>query len=73
MDENVHTFKARLVAKGFKQTHGVDYDETFSPVPMLKSIRILLAITMYYDYKICQMDVKTTLLNRELLEGVFMT
>ena len=73
MDENVHTFKAQLVAKGFKQTHGVDYDETFSPVPMLKSIRILLAITTYYDYKICQMDVKTTLLNGKFLEGVYMT
>ena len=44
MDGNVHTYKERLVAKGFKQTHGIDYDETFSPVAMLKSIRILLAI-----------------------------
>ena len=50
MDGNVHTFKARLVAKGFKQTHSVDCDETFSPVAMLKSIRILLAIVAYYDY-----------------------
>ena len=52
MDGNVHTYKARLVAKGFKQTHGIDYDETFSPVVMLKSIRILLAIAAYYDYEI---------------------
>ena len=29
MDGEVHTYKARLVAKGFKQTHGIDYDETF--------------------------------------------
>ena len=46
------TFKGRLVAKGFRQTHGIDYDETFSPVVMLKSIRILLAIAAYYDYEI---------------------
>ena len=64
MDDNVHTFKARLVAKGFKQTHGVDYDETFSPMAMLKSIRILLAIAAYYDYEILKMDVKITFLNR---------
>ena len=52
MDGNVHTYKARLVAKGFKQTHGIDYDETFLPVAILKSIRILLAIAAYYDCEI---------------------
>ena len=52
MDGNVHTFKARLVAKGFKQTNGIDYHETFSPVAMLKYIRILIAIATYYDYGI---------------------
>ncbi|KAJ9546463.1 hypothetical protein OSB04_019006 [Centaurea solstitialis] len=49
MDGNVHTFKARLVAKGFTQTHGINYDETFSPVAMLKSIRILMAISAYFN------------------------
>ena len=73
MDGNVHTFKARLAAKGFKQTHGVDYDETFSPVAMLKSIIILLAIVAYNNYEIRQMDVKTTFLNEKLLEDVYMT
>ena len=52
MDGNVHIHKARLVAKGFKQIQGIDYDETFSPVAMLKSIRILLAIAAFYDYEI---------------------
>ncbi len=46
------TYKGRLVAKGFRQTHGVDYDKTFSFVVMLKSIKILLAIAAYHDYEI---------------------
>ncbi|KAK8516822.1 hypothetical protein V6N12_049534 [Hibiscus sabdariffa] len=38
MDGNVQTYKGRVVAKGFRQIHGVDYDETVSPVAMFKSI-----------------------------------
>ncbi|KAJ9552454.1 hypothetical protein OSB04_016499 [Centaurea solstitialis] len=72
MDGNVHTFKARLVAKGFTQTHGIDYDETFSPVAMLKSIRILMAISTYFNYEIWQMDVKTAFLNGKLTEDIYM-
>ncbi|KAI3819532.1 hypothetical protein L1987_13373 [Smallanthus sonchifolius] len=72
MDGNVETFKARLVVKGFTQTQGIDYDETFSPVAMLKSISILLAIAVYYDYKIWQMDVKTAFLNGHLTGDVYM-
>ena len=67
-DDNVVVNKARLVAKGFRQVQGVDYDETFSPVSMLKSIRIMLAISAFYDYEIWQMDVKTTFLNGFLKE-----
>ena len=48
-DGNVTVYKARLVAKGFRQVQGVDYDETFSPVAMLKSVRIMLAITAFYE------------------------
>ena len=57
-DGQVETCKARLVAKGFRQKYGIDYDETFSLIAMLKSIRILLAIAAYHDYEIWQMDVK---------------
>ena len=51
-DGNVSVYKARLVVKGFRQIHGIDYDETFSSVVMIRSIRIILAITAYYDYEI---------------------
>ena len=57
-DGNVTVYKAWLVAKGFRQVQGVDYDETFSRVAMLKSVRTMLAIATFYDYEIWQMDVK---------------
>jgi hypothetical protein len=40
------------VAKGFKQIHGIDCDETFSLVVMLKYVQILLAIIAYFDYEV---------------------
>ena len=72
MDGNVQTYKARLVAKGYTQTQGIDYEETFSPVAKIQSIRILLAIAAFHDYEIWQMDVKTAFLNGKLTENVYM-
>ncbi|KAK1558069.1 hypothetical protein QYE76_008359, partial [Lolium multiflorum] len=71
-DGNITVYKARLVAKGFRQIQGVDYDETFSPVAKLKSMRILLAIAAFFDYEIWQMDVKTAFLNGDIEEELYM-
>ncbi|GJX67357.1 retrotransposon protein, putative, ty1-copia subclass [Tanacetum coccineum] len=72
MDGAVHTYKARLVAKGYTQTPGIDYEETFSPVADIRAIRILIAISAFYDYEIWQMNVKTAFLNGYLSEEVYM-
>ena len=39
---------------------------------MLKSIRILLSIVAHYNYEIWQVDVKTTFLNGNLEEEIYM-
>jgi hypothetical protein len=51
--------KARLVAKGYSQVEGLDFGETYAPVAMLESIRILLAYATYHGFKLYQMDVKS--------------
>ena len=71
-DSSVTIYKARLVAIFFRQVQGVDYDETFSLVSMLKSVRIMLEIAAFYDYEIWQMDVKTAFLNGFLKEELYM-
>jgi len=65
-------YKARLVARGFTQTYRVDYNETFAPVTKFTSIRCILALAALEDMEIHQMDVKTTLLNGELEEEIYM-
>ena len=60
VDSSVTIYKARLVEKGFWQVQGVDYDESFSLVSMLKSVRIMLAIAAFYE--IWQMDKQNCIL-----------
>ena len=72
LDGKVETFKVRLVAKGFTQREGIDYEETFSLVAMLESLRILLSIIVCLDYEIWQIAIKTAFLNGNLEEGIYM-
>ncbi|GJR22318.1 retrotransposon protein, putative, ty1-copia subclass [Tanacetum coccineum] len=72
MDGSVHTYKARLVAKGYIQHYEVDYEETFSHVANIRTIRILISIAAFYDYEIWKMDVKTAFLNGYLDKDIYM-
>ncbi|WJZ91115.1 hypothetical protein VitviT2T_010218 [Vitis vinifera] len=71
-DGMIQTFKARLVAKGFKQREGIDYFDTYVPVARTTSIRILFALASIHNPFVHQMDVKTTFLNEDLNEEVYM-
>ncbi|GJT66243.1 retrovirus-related pol polyprotein from transposon TNT 1-94 [Tanacetum coccineum] len=63
--------KARLVAQGYNQQEGIDYDETYAPVAILESIRILFAYTCAQNFKLFQMDVKSAFLNGFINEEVY--
>ena len=60
------------MAKDFTQKEGFDYEETFSPIAMIKSIKILLSIATHMDYEIWQMDVKTSFLYESLEDCIYM-
>ncbi len=72
VDGEVERYKVRLVARSFTQTFGVDYNETFARVAKFVSIRCILALTAIEDMEIHQMDVKTTFLNGDLEEEIYM-
>ncbi|KAI4340826.1 hypothetical protein MLD38_025627 [Melastoma candidum] len=71
MNQAVVRNKARLVAKGYSQSEGIDYDETYAPVPRLESFRLLLAYACYNNFKLFQMDVKSAFLNGDIKEEVY--
>ncbi|GKA59073.1 retrovirus-related pol polyprotein from transposon TNT 1-94 [Tanacetum coccineum] len=63
--------KARLVAQGYSQEEGIDYDEIFAPAARMEAIRIFLAFATYMNFKVYQMDVKSTFLNGKVKEEVY--
>jgi hypothetical protein len=65
-------YKVRLVVKGFRQRKGIDFDEIFSPVVKMSSIRVVLSLAASLDLEIEQMDVKTVFLHGDLEEEIYM-
>nr|GEU42333.1 hypothetical protein [Tanacetum cinerariifolium] len=62
-----------LVAKGYRQEEGIDFEESFAPVDRIKAIRIFIANAASKNMTIYQMDVKTSFLNGELKEEVYVS
>ncbi|GJT63867.1 retrovirus-related pol polyprotein from transposon TNT 1-94 [Tanacetum coccineum] len=65
--------KARLVAQGFRQEEDIDFEESFAPVVRIEAIRIFVANAAHKNMTIYQMEVKTTFLNGELKEEVYVS
>jgi hypothetical protein len=66
-------YKARLVAGGHKQQQGVDFDETFAPVCLYRSVRMMLAVAKHEGLELRQFDIfiLTAFLHGYLKEEVY--
>ncbi|UYV67114.1 hypothetical protein LAZ67_4003926 [Cordylochernes scorpioides] len=60
--DGIYKRKARLVAVGCNQRYGVDYKESFSPVPKKESSRTIVALATQQNLIINTYDVKTAYL-----------
>lgn len=65
-------YKARIVVKGCHQKKGIDFEEIFSPVVKMTSIRAILGLAATLDLEIEQLDVKTAFLHGDLEEEIYM-
>jgi hypothetical protein len=53
----IEKFKARFVARGFKQRLGVDVKSTFAPTASLSTLRLLLSMSVKFNWSINAFDV----------------
>ena len=65
-------YKDRLVAKGFWQENGVDFDEIFSSVVKMTTLRFMLGVVVAKNLELIQLLVKTAFLHGELKEEIYM-
>jgi hypothetical protein len=69
-DGSLDCYKARWVVRGFTQRIGIDFDETFTPVVKLATIRTVLTIAASRQWVTRQLDVSNAFLYDNLQEHV---
>lgn len=71
-DHTIERYRARLTAQGYSQIFGLDYVDVFAAVAHLKSFRLVLALSMVYNWTITHVDISNAFLNGDLKETIYM-
>ncbi|KAL3833987.1 hypothetical protein ACJIZ3_008723 [Penstemon smallii] len=71
-NDQVERYRARLVVKGFAQKECIDFNEIFSHVVRLTTVRVVLAMCATFDLYLEQLDAKTAFLHGDLEEEIYM-
>ena len=71
-NDQVEQYCARLIVKEYAHKEGVDFNEIFSAVFWLTSIRIVLTMCARFDLHLKQLNVKIVFLHGELKEKNYM-
>jgi len=71
-NRSIDKFKARLVEKGHSQKGRIDYEDTFAPVIKMNTIKLIISLVTKHISDLYHMDFKSTFLNDELKEHVYL-
>jgi hypothetical protein len=65
-------YKDRLIVKGFEQNKGIYFDEIFSHVVKMTSIRTIISLVAVEYLHLKHLDLKTTFIHGDLEEDIYM-
>ncbi|PKU77279.1 Retrovirus-related Pol polyprotein from transposon TNT 1-94 [Dendrobium catenatum] len=71
-DGSIVRYKARFVAQGHTQDYGINYEENFSTVTKMPTIRALTALAVHHKWTIHQLDISNAFLHGQLDDIVYM-
>ncbi|GJR05694.1 ribonuclease H-like domain-containing protein [Tanacetum coccineum] len=70
---DIDRYKARLVVKGCSKKEGVDFNETFSPIVKMSTVRCFIALFVINSWPLFQLDINNAFLYGDIDEDIYMT